>query len=86
MIVIKIPGWHPDRARASYSGYHPRDFVRRLYQYTDLQKSECEDIANQVRKQTCKEIPLAKAKDRYGATSIRNFLDSLGADTTVEET
>jgi hypothetical protein len=90
MIVLKIHGWYPERAYSTNdgkSGWYVREFARRLLENTNLRKPECESLARRVlRDRVCCEIPVGKAKDRYGVTSLRSFLDALGADTTVEET
>jgi len=45
-----------------------------------------ESLVEQVRpQQVCLQIPLAKAKDRYGAVSLLEFLTSFGAECSVEE-
>jgi hypothetical protein len=85
MIVVKILGWHPERAWTSFSSYHPDDFMRRLTTHTDLTRLEIKRLAEEVRKQTCHKIQLAKAKDSFGATSIQSFLESLGAEVEIED-
>ncbi len=82
MIVIKIHAWHPEQA---YGSYELDAIERRLEMYTNLKKREITQLAKQIRDQTCQEISLAKAKDRYEAHSMRSLLDGLGAETSVEE-
>lgn len=73
-IVLKIHGWYPERAYSASDGksrWYAREFARRLLQNTNLRKPECESLSRRVlRDRICCEIPISKAKDRYGATSI----------------
>jgi len=85
MIVLKIHGWHPERGWSEPTRWWIGELARRLVDYTDLRKPECESLASRLLKERqCCFIPLAKAKDRYGATSLRSLLETFGADTTVE--
>src|SRR3954452_18589319 len=85
VIVIRIHGWRSGEAWLEFAPYVRRSLIGRLREYSDLKQPDIESVADEVRNKTCKEIPLAKAKDRYEAHSVRSLLDSLGADTTVEE-
>ena len=86
MIVVRIHGWRDGDSWAKPSRWYAKDFASRLGMYTDLQAPERELLARRVLlDRDAFEIPLAKAKDRYDALSIRSFLDSFGADTSVEE-
>lgn len=86
MVVIRIHGWRDGDHWNKASGWYVRDLAKRLADYTDFKKPECESLAERVlRDRECCEIPFAKAKDRYGATSLRDFLETFGADTSVEE-
>ena len=87
MVIVRIHGWRTGANRSKPSRWYAQNFATRLGMYTDLQKPERESLAKRVLlDRDAFEIPLAKAKDRYDATSIRSFLDSFGADTSVEET
>jgi hypothetical protein len=86
MVIVRIHKWRDPERWTEVTGWYVRDFAKRLADYTDLAKPDCESLAKRVlRDRECCEIPLAKAGDRYGATTIRGFLDSFGADTTVDE-
>ena len=87
MVVVRIHGWRDGNSWAKPSRWYAQDFATRLGMYTDLPKPERELLAKRVLlDRDVFEIPLAKARDRYDATTIRSFLDSFGADTAVEET
>lgn len=84
MIVVRIHGWDPSDRWSKVTPWHVKALASLLADYTNLKKPECEAISKRVvRDRACCDIPLAKARDRYEATSIRSFLDSLGADTSV---
>jgi hypothetical protein len=86
MVVIRIHGWRDGEGWSKPKGWDVRNLAKRLADYTAFKKPECELLAKRIlRDRECCMIPLAKAKDRYGATSLRSCLDSFGADTTVEE-
>lgn len=86
MVVIRIHGWRDGDGWNKATGWYVRNLAKRLAVYTELKKPECEALARRIlRDRECCVIPLAKASDRYGATSIRSFLESYGADTTVED-
>lgn len=87
MVIVRIHGWRDGGSWAKPSRWYAQNFATRLGMYTDLHKPERELLAKRVLlDRDVFEIPLAKARDRYDATTIRSFLDSFGADTTVEET
>ena len=85
MVVIRIHGWREGDAWNKATGWYVRNLAKRLADVTDFKKPECESLAKRILRdrERC-EIPLAKAKDRYGATTLRSFLETFGADTTVE--
>lgn len=68
------------------SSEYVKILAKLLARHTDLRKPDCESLAERLLRgrESC-DIPLAKAKDRYDATSLRSTLDSFGAYTTVEE-
>jgi hypothetical protein len=86
MIVVRIHGWDSSERWTKVTGWYVRNFAKRIADCTELKKPDCEALAKRVlRNRECCDIPLAKARDRYDATSIRSFLDSFGADTSVVE-
>jgi hypothetical protein len=86
VIVIKIHAWHSGRRWAGEWGDHTRrGLISRLQDVADLKRPEMELLAEEVRQQTCLQIPLAKARDRYDALSILEFLSSFGAECSAEE-
>jgi hypothetical protein len=86
VIVIKIHAWQSDRQwHGAWGDHDRRGLISRLRDVTDLRKPEMDLLVEGVRQQTCLQIPLAKAKNRYDALSILEFLSSLGAECSVEE-
>ncbi|QDV25900.1 hypothetical protein [Aureliella helgolandensis] len=86
MVAIRIHGWRDGDGWTQGTGWEVRDLAKRLARVTGLKKPECESLSKQtLRDRDCCEIPLAKVKDRYGASLLRSFLEPFGADTTVEE-
>jgi hypothetical protein len=89
MVVLQVHNWESDRAQFApqATGWYVRNLAHRLMDWTDLRKPECEELANRLLKsrEVCA-ISLAKANNRYEASSLRCLLELFGAETSVFET
>ena len=85
MIVVRILGWNTDRAWVEWREYHRTDLEWRLGRLMDLDRVAIKRLARQIRDRQCNAVPLSKASDRFAAESLRSFLESLGAEATVED-
>jgi hypothetical protein len=85
VVKIRITDWNEGTAWTSFAGYHPRDLERRLVRLTGRGRGEVKRLVRQLQDRECISLPLPGAADRFGAESLRSFLESLGAAVRVEE-
>jgi hypothetical protein len=83
--MIRISGWHSDRAWTNWSGTQRTDLTGRLADLVDLNRSEVKRLTRRILDHECFEIHLAKAPDRFAAGSVRHLLEALGAEVVVTD-
>lgn len=79
MITIHVKGWDASKAWANPTGYHPKDLERRLVSLTGQRPGKAKQMVRQLKRRERMTIALAKVEDRLGASSLRSYLESLGA-------
>ena len=84
MIVLRILRWNPEAAWTQLDSYHPKDLPRRLARYTDLDRLAIKRLVRQIKDRQCLSIKSHDAADRFDAHSLRQFLESIGAEVNVE--
>lgn len=86
VVTIKILKWSKEAAWTSLDTYLPKDLPRRLLQHTDLDRRTIKRLVRQLRDQRCVAITLREGSDRLTAHSIRQLLESCGAEVHVDDT
>jgi hypothetical protein len=79
MVSVHIKSWDETKAWTTFTGYHPKDLERRLTILTGLQHTAVKKLVRQLKRRECITISLPKAADCFAASSLRSFLEPLGA-------
>jgi hypothetical protein len=57
---------------------------RRLVRLTGLGRHDIKLLVRRLKQRECFTLPLPQATDRFAATSLRSFLESVGAIASIE--
>lgn len=79
MVSFHIKSWDEDKAWTTFAGYHPKDLERRLTLLTGQPHTSVKALVRQLKRRECITLPLPNAGDSLAASSLRSFLESLGA-------
>ena len=79
MVIIHIKSWDENKAWTTFTGYHPKDLERRLTLLTGQQHTAVKALVQKLKRRECMTLPLPRAADSMAVSSLRSFLESVGA-------
>jgi hypothetical protein len=84
MVSLHVKGWDDTKVWTCFTGYHPKELERRLVTLTGQRRDLVKDWVRQLKRRECVTLPLVRAEDELEASSLRSFVESVGA--VVEDT
>jgi hypothetical protein len=79
MVTLHVKSWDVTKAWTSFTGYHPNDLERRLVALTGQWRDSVKKWVRQLKSRECVSLPLAKVEGELKVSSLRSFLESVGA-------